>query len=85
MKKSDWLYPLTQERYAQIQQETEERLFAQCSENEEYRAGAWGVTVRNVESLFQSVLEQSGWGNGCSIRVVQDDSLRPEAVEESAA
>lgn len=44
-----------------------------------------GVTVRNVESLFQSVLEQSGWGNGCSIRVVRDDSLRPEAVEESAA
>ena len=43
------------------------------------------VTVRNVESLFQSVLEQSGWENGCSIRVVQDDSLRPEAVEESAA
>ena len=36
MKKSDWLYPLTPERYAQIQQETEERLFAQCSENEEY-------------------------------------------------
>ena len=85
VKKSDWLYPLTPERYAQIQQETEERLFAQCSENEEYRAGAWGVTVRNVESLFQSVLEQSGWGNGCSIRVVRDDSLRPEAVEESAA
>lgn len=46
VKKSDWLYPLTPERYAQIQQETEERLFAQCSENEEYRAGAWGVTVR---------------------------------------
>ena len=85
VKKSDWLYPLTPERYAEIKQQTEDRLFAECSQNEEYQANAWGVTVRNLESLFQSVLEQSGWGNGINITVVLDDSLCLEDTQKSAA
>ena len=85
VKKSDWLYPLTPERYAEIKQQTEDRLFAECSQNEEYQANAWGVTVRNLESLFQSVLEQSGWGNGINITVVRDDSLCLEDTQKSAA
>lgn len=85
VKKSDWLYPLTPERYAEIKQQMEDRLFAECSQNEEYQANAWGVTVRNLESLFQSVLEQSGWGNGINITVVRDDSLCLEDTQKSAA
>ena len=85
VKKSDWLYPLTPERYAEIKQQTEDRLFAECSQNEEYQANAWGVTVRNLESLLQSVLEQSGWGNGINITVVRDDSLCLEDTQKSAA
>ena len=85
VKKSDWLYPLTPERYAEIKQQTEDRLFAECSQNEEYQANAWGVTVRNLESLFQSVLEQSGWGNGINVTVVRDDSLCLEDTQKSAA
>ena len=85
VKKSDWLYPLTPERYAEIKQQTEDRLFAECSQNKEYQANAWGVTVRNLESLFQSVLEQSGWGNGINITVVRDDSLCLEDTQKSAA
>ena len=85
VKKTDWLYPLTPERYAQIKQETEARLFAQYGENEEYRANAWNVTVHNLESLFQSVLEQSGWGSGCDIVVVHDDSLRLDDTQANVA
>lgn len=84
VKKTDWLYPLTPERYAEIKQETEDRLFAEYSQNEEYQANAWGVTVRNLESLFQSVLEQSGWGSGINITVVRDDSLCLEDTQKSA-
>ena len=84
VKKTDWLYPLTPERYAEIKQETEDRLFAEYSQNEEYQANAWSVTVRNLESLFQSVLEQSGWGSGINITVVRDDSLCLEDTQKSA-
>lgn len=84
VKKSDWLYPLTPERYAQIKQETEERLFTEYSQNEQYQAGAWDAAVHNLQSLFQSVLEQSGGGGGCEIIVVREDSLGPEAAELAA-
>lgn len=84
VKKSDWLYPLTPERYAQIKQETEERLFTEYSQYEQYQAGAWDVAVQNLQSLFQSVLEQSGGGGGCEIIVVRDDSLGQEAAEQAA-
>lgn len=84
VKKSDWLYPLTPERYSEIKRQTEERLFTECSQNGEYLADAWDVTVRNLESLFQSVLEQSGRGNGCKITVVRDDGLKPVTEGQAA-
>ncbi len=75
MHKSDWLYPLTPERYAAITQEIETKLFEEYSANEEYRKNAWDVTVRNLETLFKTVAEQSEMGLTCTIRVIADDTL----------
>ena len=85
MKKIDWLYPLTPERYADIKNEIEEKLTAECSTNQDYLNSAWQNTVRNMESLFSSVTSSSEDGVTCTVEVVRDDTLSlPEATEESA-
>lgn len=71
VKKSDWLYRLTPERYAQIQKQTEEKLFAQCSENEKNRQCAWNTTVHNLEELFSFVSSQSLVGRAYEVRVIE--------------
>lgn len=79
MKKNDWLYPLTPERYAQIKQTVEDRLFEEASSNEEYIQNAWNVTVRNLETLFGTVVESSEWLSRFTITVIRDDTLgQPE-------
>lgn len=71
VKKNDWLYRLTPERYAQIQKETEEKLFAQGSENEQYRQCAWNTTVHNLEEFFNFVASQSLVGRAYEVRVIE--------------
>lgn len=79
MKKNDWLYPLTPERYAQIKQTVEDRLFEEASSNEEYIQNAWNVTVRNLETLFGTVVESNEWLARFTITVIRDDTLgQPE-------
>ena len=80
MKKYDFFYPLTPERYSQIKNQIEEKLYAECSTKPEYLDAAWDSAVKNMESLFKSVAEQSEQGVTCAIRVVRDDS----AVEPTA-
>lgn len=75
VRKVDWLYRLTPERYAQIKQEVEDKLFAEYSQNEEYLRNAWNVAVHNLESLFASVAEQRFLGSLCEVRVIADDAL----------
>ncbi|MEF9878635.1 MAG: DUF4230 domain-containing protein [Clostridia bacterium] len=74
MKKSDWLYPLTPERYSEIKKQLEERLFQEYSVNPEYQKNAWGVTVKDLETLFGSIVENSEMGKTCDIHVIRDDT-----------
>ena len=53
----------------------EARLFEEYSANAEYRENAWGVTVKNLESLFKSVAERSEQGVTCDIEILRDDTL----------
>lgn len=71
VRKQDWLYRLTPERYAAIKQELEQRLFDEYSVNETYRQNAWNTTVHNLQGLFQSIAAQSAMGETCRIRVIQ--------------
>lgn len=72
MRKRDWLYPLTPERYASIKMEIEQKLFQEASEKKEYLDAAWAAAVKNMESLFQSVAEQSEQGVTCDIQVIME-------------
>lgn len=83
VRRVDWLYRLTPERYAQIKQEIEERLFSEYSQNAEYQQNAWNVTVRNLETLFQTVAEQSTFGVTCDIRVIEDNTLAQQTTAEA--
>ena len=75
VKKYDWFYRLTPERYAAIKQEVEDRLFEEYSHNQDYQQNAWNTAVHNLESLFGSVADQSRLGNTCTFQIVRDDTL----------
>lgn len=85
MKKDDWLYPLTPERYAQIQAKVENEQFTLAKENAEYQQNAWNVTVKNLENLFKSVVEQSDMGSYLNVSVIRDDTLTLPAETEGEA
>lgn len=85
MKKFDLLYPLTPERYAEIKNQIEQKLFDECRAKPEYLSAAWDSTVHNMESLFKTIAEQSSDGVTCTIQVLQDDSLAEVAQTPSEA
>ena len=84
MKKYDWLYPLTPERYAAIKEEIELKLFEECSAKQEYLDAAWAAAVKNMEALFQSVAERSDEGVTCDIRVIRIVPPPAETVQPDA-
>ncbi len=75
MKKHDWLYPLTPERYASIKEEIEKKLFDQSALNPAYLDAAWNTAVKNMENLFESIATQSEMGKTCEVEVIQDMQL----------
>lgn len=75
IRKNDWLYPLTPERYEQMKQQVEEKLFDEYRGNEAYCQQAWNVTVHNLQKLFRAVTDQSLFGDAYEIQIIQDDSL----------
>jgi len=81
VRKVDWLYPLTPERYAQIKQEVEDRLFAEYSASETYRQNAWNVTVRNLENLLRPIADQNVLGSIYVIEIVEDQGVLSPPAE----
>lgn len=75
IRKNDWLYPLTPERYEQIKQQVENRLFEEYRQNTVYCQQAWDVTVHNLQTLFRSVTDQSLFGDAYEIEIIQDSKL----------
>lgn len=92
MKKYDLLYPLTPERYADIQATIEDKLLKECATKQEYLDAAWNSAVTNMETLFATIAESSEQGATCTIQVIRDDRLAqptdtaaPEATAAPAA
>lgn len=75
VKKEDWLYPLTPERYAEIKTTLENKLFEEGKENPTYLTNAWNSTVKSLGDLFKAVAESRGDGNDYQIDVVKDDTV----------
>ena len=82
MKKTDFFYPLTPERYADLKTQVETRLYDEYRANSEYTDSAWSSTVKNLETLFKSVAERSAEGVTCDVRI---EMAKPAAPEQSAA
>ena len=85
MQKNDWLYRLTPERYAAIKEELEAKLFAETALKQEYLEAAWNAAVKSMESLFQSVANQSAMGATCEIRVEMASFAPPSMPDAFAA
>ena len=75
MKKSDFLYPLTPERYASIKSELETRLYQEGQSNQQYLADAWDVTVRNLKTLLETVAQNNAINTHYTVNVIRDDTL----------
>lgn len=75
MKKSDFLYPLTPERYASIKTELETRLYEEGQSNQQYLTDAWDVTVRNLQTLLESVAQNNAITSSYTVKVIRDDTL----------
>jgi len=80
VRKVDWLYPVTPERYAQILQEVEERLFEEYCASDTYSMNAWNVAVRNLESLLQPVVDQNVLGSIYEIQVLEQTETSSEQI-----
>ena len=73
----DWLYPLAASEYADIKQQTLERLFAEYAQNEENANHAWHSAVSAVQSLLGGVMAQGDSANAA----VQISVVALEAAE----
>ncbi|MFH1512495.1 MAG: DUF4230 domain-containing protein [Bacillota bacterium] len=60
VQKYDLLYPLTTERYTQIKQEIEQKLFNEVINDPELKEGAWVSAVGETEALYQALLAANG-------------------------
>jgi hypothetical protein len=82
VQKIDWLYPLTPERYSEIKNEIEQKLYDECAAKQEYLDAAWQATVGSMESLLANIASASRDGVTCTVTVIRDDSLaeQPETA-----
>lgn len=80
MKKVDWLYPLTPQRYAEIKQNVEDRLFEDCKANPEYQAAAWENAKKNVSQLLEPILNQNLLGYLYEIEILLKEAPPAEAT-----
>ena len=67
----DLLYPLTAERYAQIKQELEQKLYEEVTSDAELKESAWASAVSETEALYQAVLEANGTSASFAIQVIE--------------
>ncbi len=85
VQKIDWLYPLTPERYAEMKNEIEQKLYDECAANQTYLDAAWQAAVKNMETLFAGIASATRDGVTCTITVLRDDSLLTPAAETDTA
>lgn len=70
VRKKDWLYPLTTERYAEIIHQLEEKLIDEYRIHTQYLDNAWNIAVSNLTSMFDSITQKSILPIECPITIV---------------
>ena len=59
VKKQDWLYPLSLERYDEIKKEIEHKLVEEYSNHEAYLEESWTLGRKQVEGFFEAIIHHS--------------------------
>lgn len=77
VEKSDLLYPLTPERYAQIKQEMEQKLIDEVKGDPELLETAWAAAVSETQALYQAVLAGSDAAS-FTLQVTQAETITKE-------
>ncbi len=78
VEKSDFLYPLTSERYSEIKQELEQKLYDEVTGDAELKNSAWASAVSETEALYQSILDASGKTASFGVEVLE--AVQPAAI-----
>ncbi len=71
VEKRDLLYPLTSDRYTEIKQELEQKLYDEVSNDTELKESAWASAVSETEALYQSVLDMNGTTTSYAVQVLE--------------
>jgi len=79
VKKYDFLYPLSAERYAEIKQEIEQKLYDEITNDPELKESAWASAVSETEALYSTVLATNNTAAVLSINVME--TVPAEAAE----
>lgn len=85
VKRKDWLYPLTPERYASIEAEIGKKLYDECANNPAYKDSAWASTVKNIETLFSSFVKESNQDANWDIMVTMEPAVNSLLTEQSSS
>ncbi len=71
VKKYDFLYPLSAERYAEIKQEIEQKLYDEITNDAELKESAWASAVSETEALYSTVLATNNTAAAVAINVME--------------
>lgn len=74
VRKKDWLYPLTPERYAEIKAQLEEKLLIEYSTTQAYLDEAWKTAVLQIENLFESLTNNTFLIKDCALQISPKDA-----------
>lgn len=80
VEKRDLLYPLTSDRYTEIKQELEQKLYDEVTNDAELKESAWASAVSETEALYQAVLDANGTSASFAVQVLE---AKPEPETES--
>lgn len=67
----DLLYPLTSDRYTQIKEELEQKLYNEAMADAELTQSAWDAAASETEAMYQSLLEANDGAASVSVEVVE--------------
>lgn len=84
VEKRDLLYPLTSERYTEIKQELEQKLYDEVTSDAELKNSAWASAVSETEALYQSILEANGETASFGVEVLEAVQPAEATAEEPA-
>jgi len=70
VEKHDFFYPLTADRYAEIQRELEQKLYGEVTNDPALKESAWASAVSETEALYQALLTANGTNAVFTIQVI---------------